>query len=94
MTLIDDITFILYILNITDIKSSIILYKGGTTLATSSIFANFNITDPKKAESFIKALEDSANALANQKTPREHHYEDFLVHSEDILNFLGKGKNK
>ena len=63
-------------------------------MPTSSIFANFNITDPQKAESFIKALDDSAKALENQKTPREHHYEDFLVRPEDIRNFLGKGKSK
>ena len=63
-------------------------------MATSSIFANFNITDPKKAESFNKALDDSAKALAKQKTPREHHYEDFLVRPEDIDRFLSNGKDK
>lgn len=30
-------------------------------MATSSIFANVKITDPKKAEAFISALEASAN---------------------------------
>ena len=30
-------------------------------MATSSIFANIKITDPKKAETFINALEASAN---------------------------------
>jgi len=29
-------------------------------MATSSIFANVRITDPKKAESFVNALEASA----------------------------------
>ena len=29
-------------------------------MATSSIFANFNINDSKKAEDFVKALEISA----------------------------------
>ena len=29
-------------------------------MATSSIFANFNITDSKKAESFVQALDVSA----------------------------------
>lgn len=31
-------------------------------MATSSIFVNIKIMDPKKAESFIEALEASANA--------------------------------
>lgn len=30
-------------------------------MATSSIFANVRITDPKKAEAFVNALEASAN---------------------------------
>lgn len=30
-------------------------------MATSSIFANIKITDPKKAEAFVNALEASAN---------------------------------
>ena len=29
-------------------------------MATSSIFANFDISDPKKARAFVKALEESA----------------------------------
>lgn len=32
-------------------------------MATSSIFANVKITDPKKAEAFINALDASANEL-------------------------------
>lgn len=35
---------------------------GGVLMATSSIFANVKITDPKKAEAFVNALEASANA--------------------------------
>jgi hypothetical protein len=34
---------------------------GGAIMATSSIFANVKITDPKKAEIFINALDASAN---------------------------------
>ena len=30
-------------------------------MATSSIFSNVKITDPKKAEAFVNALEASAN---------------------------------
>lgn len=29
-------------------------------MATSSIFANIRITDPKKAEAFVEALDESA----------------------------------
>lgn len=35
-------------------------------MATSSIFANVKITDPKKAEMFVEALEASEKALANK----------------------------
>ena len=63
-------------------------------MAISSIFANFNITNPKKSESFIKALDDSAKALAHQNTPRKHHYENFLVRPEDIDRFFSDGKDK
>ena len=37
-------------------------------MATSSIFANVKITDPKKAEAFINALDAAANSpKANAK---------------------------
>lgn len=36
--------------------------EGGAQMATSSIFANVKITDPKKAEAFINALDASANS--------------------------------
>lgn len=32
-------------------------------MATSSIFANFDITDPEKARAFVEALEKSARDL-------------------------------
>lgn len=35
-------------------------------MATSSIFANVKITDPKKAEAFVNALEASANEPAKK----------------------------
>ena len=41
-------------------------------MATSSIFANFDITDRKKARAFVRALEKSAKeqpaAVAHEKT--------------------------
>lgn len=37
-------------------------------MATSSIFTNVKITDPKKAEAFINALDASANEPKKAKT--------------------------
>lgn len=37
-------------------------------MATSSIFANVKITDPKKAEAFINALDASANETKKART--------------------------
>lgn len=37
------------------------LQLGGVCMATSSIFANFNITDKKNAEAFVAALDASAH---------------------------------
>ena len=42
--------------------------KGGAIMATSSIFTNVKITDPKKAEAFINALDASANEPKKAKT--------------------------
>ena len=36
-------------------------------MATSSIFTNVRITDPKKAEAFIKAFEESEAIVRYQK---------------------------
>ncbi len=40
-------------------------------MATSSIFTNVKITDPKKAEAFINALDASANEPRKAKTVAE-----------------------
>lgn len=45
--------------------------KGGVIMATSSIFTNVKITDPKKAEAFINALDASANEPRKAKTVAE-----------------------
>ena len=36
-------------------------------MATSSIFAQIKITDPEKAEAFVRALEESEKEQANRK---------------------------
>ena len=58
-------------------------------MATSSIFANFNITDSKKAEDFVAALDSSA------KEPRREVSADrnaFVVLSFDIKSLWAKRK--
>ncbi len=40
---------------------------GGVLMATSSIFAHVEITDQKKAERFVAALEESERAQAKKK---------------------------
>jgi len=39
----------------------------GVKMATSSIFANFNINDSKKAEDFVKALDISAKKVSKKR---------------------------
>lgn len=39
-------------------------------MATSSIFANITIKDPKKVEQFIDALESSERAVRNRQTEK------------------------
>ena len=41
--------------------------KGGSTMATSSITHNFFITDPKAAERFVQALEESEKEAKHRK---------------------------
>jgi hypothetical protein len=40
-------------------------------MATSSIFASFDITDPKKARAFVRALEKSASSSPNSRPKRK-----------------------
>ena len=58
-------------------------------MATSSIFANFDITDSKKAESFVKALDFSAqeNTKRTADNPKS-----FLVSPNDIKTIWAKRK--
>ena len=60
-------------------------------MATSSIFANVKITDPKKAEAFINAMDAAANSpKKNAQTATS-----FLVNDpEKIKEMFEEGKIK
>lgn len=60
-------------------------------MATSSIFANFNITDSKKAENFVNALDSSAKET--EKNPSSEK-KAFIVLSGDIKSLWAKRKSK
>ncbi len=59
-------------------------------MATSSIFANFNISDPKKAESFVQALDASAKDASKNDSARQT---SSIVHPADIKSLWAKRKN-
>ena len=64
---------------------------GGVSMATSSIFANVKITDPKKAEAFINAMDAAAN-LPKKNTQTTT---SFLVDDpKKIKEMLAKRKSK
>lgn len=56
-------------------------------MATSSIFTNVKITDPKKAEAFINALDAAANAPRERKERKESH---ILTDHEAIKRLMSK----
>ena len=56
-------------------------------MATSSIFANFNITDSKKAKSFVRALDISAKENTEKSTEDKS---SFLVLPNDIKSLWVK----
>ena len=60
-------------------------------MATSSIFANFNITDSKKAESFVNALDVSAKETAKKSAVLN---KSFVVLPNDIKSLWAKRKSK
>ena len=60
-------------------------------MATSSIFANFNITDSKKAESFVNALDSSAKETIKKSSADK---KAFVVLSGDIKSLWAKRKSK
>ena len=57
-------------------------------MPTSSIFTNVKITDPKKAEAFINALDEAANAPYEKKERGESH---ILTEREEIRKLMKKG---
>ena len=62
---------------------------GGVSMATSSIFANVKITDPKKAEAFINAMDAAAN-LPRKSTQMKTHY--LVSDPEKIKEMIAKRK--
>lgn len=59
-------------------------------MPTSSIFTNVKITDPKKAEAFINALDEAANAPYEKKERGESH---ILIDHEEIRKLMEKRIN-
>ena len=59
-------------------------------MPTSSIFINVKIIDPKKAEVFINALDESANAPFEKKERRESH---FITDHEEIRKLMERRRN-
>ena len=57
-------------------------------MPTSSIFTNVKITDPKKAEAFINALDEAANAPYEKKERGDSH---ILTDHEEIRKLMEKG---
>ena len=60
-------------------------------MATSSIFANFNIADSKKAEAFVNALEISAQECTEEKKTDT---KSFVVLPADIKSLWEKRKEQ
>lgn len=58
-------------------------------MATSSIFASFNINDPKTAEAFVEALEQSAKDPKRVPTSPEP---KFLTDRNEIMEFFAQRK--
>ena len=57
-------------------------------MPTSSIFTNVKITDPKKSEAFINALDEAADAPYEKKERGESH---ILTDHEEIRKLMEKG---
>ena len=59
-------------------------------MATSSIFASFNINDSKTAEAFVKALDESSKDPKRVPTSGS----TYLTDKDKILEFFGKQEKK
>ena len=57
-------------------------------MQNSSIVTNVKITNPKKAEAFINALDEAANAPYEKKERGESH---LLADHEEIRKLMKKG---
>ena len=57
-------------------------------MQNSSIVTNVKITNPKKAEAFINALDEAANAPYKKKERGESH---ILTDHEEIRKLMKKG---
>lgn len=60
-------------------------------MATSSIFANVKITDPRKAEAFIDALDAAANAPKKEAKTSTN---SLVTDAEKIKMMMAKRKKK
>ncbi len=60
-------------------------------MATSSIFANFNRTESKKAENFVNALDISAKETSKKSAVSN---KSFVVLPNGIKSLWAKRKNK
>ncbi len=63
-------------------------------MATSSIFADFSIRDPKKAARFVDAVYQSM-VLENRNTSSKKHRQDVieLKTASEIKNFIRRSRN-
>lgn len=77
--------------NRNDCSAQGITLKGGASMATSSIFANVKITDPRKAEAFINALDAAANAPKKEAKVSTN---SLVTDTEKIKMMMAKRKKK
>lgn len=67
------------------------IMKEGAIVATSSLFTSVTITDPEKAEQFIRALESSEKAAGN-RLAKESVNITFLRDADSIRKLVEKRK--
>jgi hypothetical protein len=64
-------------------------YEGGVVMATSSIFANVRIDDPKMAEAFTDAYIDY---MEHPKPRKYSERKSLITNPEEIRRLLSKGE--
>ena len=77
--------------NRNDCSAQGITLNGGASMATSSIFTNVKITDPRKAEAFINALDAAANAPKKEAKVSTN---SLVTDTEKIKMMMAKRKKK